>query len=160
MLWALPNPRIADAVARWAAAVEKEGAKVISPPVRQVVTRELHEWRGEQMPLDGSWIDSAVTGLSGEDRAIARLAIMIAKASYRVTDKMVADVLGEKRDEERLIRILAWSSFTAARNFARIVAERVAVVADEPHIRPVAQLQKSIKGDANRPEENAQVRYA
>jgi AhpD family alkylhydroperoxidase len=160
MLWALPNPRIADAVARWAAAVEKEGAKVISPPVRQVVTRELHGWRGEQMPLDGSWIDSAVTGLSGEDRAIARLAIMIAKASYRVTDKMVADVLGEKRDEERLIRILAWSSFTAARNFARIVAERIAVAADESDIRAVAQLQTLIKSDASRTEEYAQVRYA
>ncbi|UCC14297.1 MAG: hypothetical protein JSW21_13275, partial [Gammaproteobacteria bacterium] len=62
--------------------------------------------------------------------------------------------------EERLIRILAWSSFTAARNFARIVAERVAVVADESDIRAVAQLQTSIKGGANRPEGKAQVRYA
>lgn len=160
MLWALPNPRIADAVARWAATVEREGAKVIPLRVRQLVTRELREWRGEQMPLDGSWIDPVVKDLSSEDLSIARLAIMVAKASYRVTDKMVAEVLGENPNEERFIRILAWSSFTAARNFARIVAERIAAVADEPDIPVVVQRQMSIKGDASRPEENALVRYA
>ena len=116
--------RVADAVARWTAAVEREGAKVISPRVREVVSRELRTWRGEQMPLDGAWIDAAIEGLVGEERAIARLAIVVAKASYRTTDSMVDDVMGEARDQARFIRILAWSSFTAARHFARIVAER------------------------------------
>jgi alkylhydroperoxidase family enzyme len=124
MQWAKPNPRVADAVARWTAAVEREGAKVISQRVREVVGRELRDWRGEQMPLDGAWIEAAIEGLDGEERAIARLAIVVAKASYRTTDNMVDDVMGEARDQARFIRILAWSSFTAARHFARIVAER------------------------------------
>ena len=74
---------------------------------------------------DFEWIDEAVRDLHGEDAAIARLAIVLAKASYRITDKMVAEVMGESRDEERFIRILAWSSFTAARRFAALVAEQV-----------------------------------
>jgi hypothetical protein len=78
------------------------------------------------MPIDSRWIDHDVKGLSGEDEAIARLAIVLAKASYRVTEKMVVDVLGKDRDEERFIRILAWSSFAAARRFAEIVAHKVA----------------------------------
>lgn len=130
MYWARPNPRIADAVARWSAAVEQEGARVISKRVRDTVTRELSDWQGEQMPFDTRWIDAAVEGLNGEDRAIGRLAIVVAKASYRVTDKMVADVLGDERDEARLIRILAWSSFTAARHFARIVVGRIEAAAN------------------------------
>jgi hypothetical protein len=122
MQWARPNPRIADAVSRWAATVEREGARVISPEARSAVTDSLDSWHGEKMPLDSRWVDRDMEGLSGEDEAIARLAITLAKASYRVTEKMVTDVLGEDRDEERFVRILAWASFAAARRFARIVA--------------------------------------
>ena len=77
------------------------------------------------MPLDGRWIENDIASLSGTDRAIARLAVVLAKASYRVTDQMVQDVLGEEKDEERFIRILAWSSSTAARRFAEIVAWKI-----------------------------------
>jgi len=131
MQWARPNPRVADAIARAAAAVEREGAKVVPARIRDLVNANLRDWRGEQMPLDGAWIDTAIDGLSGEDRAIARLAIVIARASYRVTEKMVADVMGEARDEARLIRILAWSSATAGRHFARILNDRIVANAGE-----------------------------
>ena len=126
MQWAKANPRVADAVARYAAAVEREGAKVISPEARAAIIDSLNRWNGEQMPLDSRWIDCDVEGLNGDDETIARLAIVLAKASYRVTEKMVDDVLGEDRNEERFIRILAWSSFAAARRFAQIVANKVA----------------------------------
>ncbi|TDG12847.1 hypothetical protein E2F43_14910 [Seongchinamella unica] len=125
MEWARPNPRVADAVARYAAAIETEGAKEISAPVRSAVTASLKRWNGETMPLDGRWIDEDIESLSGEDRAIARLAIVLAKASYRVTDDMVRDVLGDSADEERFIRILAWSSSAAARRFAEIIVSKI-----------------------------------
>jgi len=126
MDWAKPNPRVADAVSRYAAAVEREGEKVVSPRARKAIVHALNRWNGEQMPLDARWVDRDVEALDGEDEAIARLAIVLAKASYRLTEKMVLDVLGEGRDEERFIRILAWSSFAGARRFARIVADKVA----------------------------------
>lgn len=126
MRWAKSNPRIADAVARWVATVELEGAKVISPRVREAVQASLDAWSGESMPLDGSWIDTDVEGLHGEERAIARLAIVLGKASYRITDDMVQEVLGESRDEQRFIRILAWASFSGARRFTQVVAQRIA----------------------------------
>jgi len=125
MQWARLNPRIADAVSRWTAAVEREAAKVVSPQVRKAVTHSLRDWKGETMPITRDWIDGAVQDLKGDDAAIARLAIVLAKAPYRITEKMVADVIGENGDEERFIRILAWSSFTAARRFAQVMAQRI-----------------------------------
>ncbi len=126
MQWANANPRVADAIARWTRTVECEGAKVISPGARKVIIDSLNQWHCEQMPLDHKWMDLEVKGLDGQDRAIALLALVLAKAPYRVTEKMVQDVLGHNRDEERFIRILAWSSFTAARRFAKVVANKVA----------------------------------
>jgi hypothetical protein len=126
MQWARLNPRVADAVSRWAAAVEREAAKVISPQVRKAVIHSLRDWKAETMPITGDWIDGAIQDLTVDDAAIARLAVVLAKAPYRVTEKMVVDVMGENGDEERFIRILAWISFTAARRFAQVVAQQVA----------------------------------
>ena len=137
MQWAALNPRVADAVARWSAVVEREGAKVISPRAREAVAGSLRDWRTEPMPLDSRWLDADVEHLTGEDRAIARLAIALAKAPYRVTERMIFDVLGQEPDEERFIRILAWSSFTGARHFARIVARRIEA-GNNPTLRAVA----------------------
>src|SRR5499427_3018843 len=44
MRWATPHPRIADALARWAAVVEREAAVVVSSAVRECVTRNLQDW--------------------------------------------------------------------------------------------------------------------
>jgi AhpD family alkylhydroperoxidase len=126
MRWAEANPRVAAAVSRWVATVEREGAKVVSQETREVVLEALNRWNGEAMPLDVGWIQEDVQGLAGRDESIARLAVVLAKAPYRVTEKMVTDVTGEARDEERFVRILAWSSFAAARRFARLVASRAA----------------------------------
>ena len=88
------------------------------------------------MPLHTRWVDDDVAHLSGEDRAVARMGIVLAKASYRVTEDMVNDVIGPSEDEERFVRILAWCSSAAARRFAQIVAKKIEV---SEHIqRPVA----------------------
>src|SRR5262247_2286649 len=123
MRWASPNPRIADALARWTAVVERESSTVVSLEVRELVTFNLQQWNGELMPLSRSWVDPEVKELSGQDRAIARFALVLAKANYQVDERLVEDVLKEDRSEERFIRILAWASFSGARRFAQRIAE-------------------------------------
>jgi hypothetical protein len=130
MRWAESNPRVAAAVARWVATVEHEGAKAVPPETRSVVADALSRWDGEAMPLEGSWIDDEVRGLDGRAASIAKLAVVLAKAPYRITEKMVDDVMGEERDEARFVRILAWSSFVTARRFAALIAQRIAETRD------------------------------
>jgi hypothetical protein len=59
------------------------------------------------MPISRSWVDEEVSAVTGQDRAIARLALVLAKAPYQVNETVVEDVLIEHRCEERFIRILA-----------------------------------------------------
>lgn len=124
MGWARANPRVADALARWAATVEREAARAVSRRAKAVVAASLAAWRGEQMPISRSWIDPEVADLAGEDRAIARLAIVLAKAPYQVDDGMAEAVLAFDPDEARFVRILAWASFAGARRFVRLIADR------------------------------------
>ncbi|MEA2094513.1 MAG: hypothetical protein U9P11_08115, partial [Pseudomonadota bacterium] len=126
MQWAKPNPRVASAVARWAAAVERESEKVIPERTRQLVHDSLKHWQGEQMPISRNWVEQEVDGLEGNERAIARLALVVAKASYQSDDRLVAEVLEHNPEQEQFLRILAWSSFTAS----RYVAARIARLSD------------------------------
>ena len=124
MQWATSNPRVADALARWAAAVERETVGVVSPAVKRTVQASLENWHGEQMPISRSWVNADVGDLREEDQAIASLAIVLAKAPYQVDGAMAEAVLAGDRDEARFIRILAWASFTGARRFVQLVAAR------------------------------------
>ena len=133
MQWARPNPRIASALARWAAAVERESERVIPERTRQLVHLSLKQWQGEQMPISRNWVEQEIEGLEGNERAIARLALVVAKASWQTDDKLVAEVLKYNPEQEQFLRILAWSSFTAA----RYVAARIARLSDNS--RPVLQ---------------------
>lgn len=51
MQWAVPNPRIADALARWTPVVESEASSVVSRAVRDLAVRKLEEWNGELMAM-------------------------------------------------------------------------------------------------------------
>jgi hypothetical protein len=130
MYWAEPNPRIAAALSRWAGVVERESARIIQPHIRNLVYSNLQRWEGELMPISRSWVDKEVEGLTGRDRAIVRLALVLAKAPYQVDEGMVDEILREDRDETRFIRVLAWASFSAARRIAKRVAD-VTVVGGE-----------------------------
>jgi hypothetical protein len=123
LAWALPNPRIAAALARWAAAIDRQTTLAVSDAARAVVEDELRRWDGDRMPLSRNWVEREIAGLPDKDRDIARFALVAAKASYQVDDALVAGVMGPEGDQERLIRVLAWAAFSAARRIAELTVE-------------------------------------
>ena len=77
------------------------------------------------MPISRSWVDKEVGALTGRDRAVARFALVLAKAPYQVDEALVGEILREDREETRFIRVLAWASFSAARRIAKRIADIV-----------------------------------
>ena len=67
---------VADALARWAGAVEHQSKNVIPKTVKRVVEKSLQNWNGEQMPISRSWVEAEVDGLNGMDRDIAKLSVL------------------------------------------------------------------------------------
>ncbi|MHC5012879.1 MAG: carboxymuconolactone decarboxylase family protein [Planctomycetota bacterium] len=122
LAWAAPNPRIAEAMARWTATVEREAEGVVSPAVRDCVRVNLQTWNNERMPISRAWVEEEIGHLEGEDRDVARLALVLSKASYQIDESLVAPLLSG--GQERFIRILAWASFAAARGFIGTVVKR------------------------------------
>jgi len=132
MEWTRANPRITRTVAQWAAAVERESKDIIPHVVQDLVHENLNHWQGEVMPLSRSWLEKEVLDLRGNERAIAKLALALAKASYQIDDKIIEDVMRFNQGEEQFIRILAWSSFTAARHVANRIYKQTRQVISKP----------------------------
>lgn len=125
MTWAARHPRIADMLARWTGAIEAEARGVVSPAVQQRVHESLGNWQGELMPISRAWVEQEISALSKADRPIARLAILLAKAVYQIDERVIKEVLGRHNDQQRLIKVLAWSSFTASRHIAIRISRQV-----------------------------------
>lgn len=123
MNWARPNPRIAEALARWSAAVEREANAAIPADVQALVERRLDAWNGEKMPLSRSWVNDEVEGLESKDRDVAKLILVVARASWQFDESLVQAIMPDAIDERRLIRILSYSAFSAARRLANLAGQ-------------------------------------
>lgn len=125
--WVSSNPRIAKAIAQWTVAVEKEAQGVVPEAVQLCVHHQLAKWQGELMPISRSWVEEEVKQLANDNYVIAKFALLLAKASYQIDQKLMQEVLSIAGSEEDFIRILAWCSNTAS----RYVANRISKIAQE-----------------------------
>lgn len=122
MTWAEGSPRIAGAVSRWAGAIEREAPRVVSDELKAFVETNLSQWDGLAMPLFTDWVEEETKSLTGHDRDVARFVLLVAKSAPLTGEELTRRVF---QSEEQFIRLLAWASFSGARQVAFRVAERV-----------------------------------
>ncbi|BCJ41162.1 alkyl hydroperoxide reductase AhpD [Actinoplanes ianthinogenes] len=129
--WAAPVATIADALARAAAAIDEAGAAVLPAAVRDLVLARLADpaETGPGLAVD-PWIAVRVAPLSPADRPAARLALLVAFASYRVTDRDIASLRAAGHGDDALVRVAAWAAMAAARRAACLLSGRVRPVTD------------------------------
>jgi AhpD family alkylhydroperoxidase len=116
-LWSSGHTTIAHAFARATAVIDPAGARSLPPNVRQLVHTRLC---GDplEVSLSRSWVDHAVAELPAGDRAVAKLALLTALASYQVDADVIASARRACADDAAIIELTAWASLTAARRTA------------------------------------------
>ena len=131
--WAAGQPRIADALARAAAAVDEaagHGAagQAVPATVRELVTAELAAWTGEPRGISRAWTRPLVSRLPEPDRPAGLLALLTAFASYQV-DADVVGAVHHRSDDRSLLSLTSWASLAAARRGAVLAARTAAPAA-------------------------------
>ncbi|MFE7558250.1 carboxymuconolactone decarboxylase family protein [Kitasatospora sp. NPDC057500] len=117
--WAAADPRIADALARATAAVDRVGAELVPEPVRAVVAAEVARWDGRDPGLGRAWLDAPLTGLPADERPVGELALLTALASYRVDDRVVAAARQAGAGDREILAAGSWAALLAARRRVR-----------------------------------------
>ena len=106
---------IAEAFARAARVIDEAGAEALSPTVRELVARQLAAWDGKPLGLDRRWLAEAVAGLSAADLPAARLALLIALASWQVDSETIEEYRLTAPGDKTLIQVASWAALSAAR---------------------------------------------
>jgi AhpD family alkylhydroperoxidase len=114
LAWAAPSPHVGRALAQSSAAIEAAAEKAVPRAVRNLVTQSLAGWDGEPRGLSRAWADEEAAGLAAGERAVARLALLTAIASYQVDQSVIDAVLADRPDDRRLIAITSWAAMAAA----------------------------------------------
>lgn len=116
--WSAGHATVAGAFARASAVIDSAGARSLPCHVRELV----HTWLSgdaAEIGLSRSWVDHAVSKVPAGDRAVAKLALLTALASYQVDAAVVASARRECANDAALIDLTAWASLTAARREAQ-----------------------------------------
>jgi AhpD family alkylhydroperoxidase len=114
--WAAGQPHVAGALARAAAAIEKDGQDVVPEQVRDMVLDRLRGWDGRPPDMNRGWAQKLAAGLAPADRPVGRLALLAAFAPYQVTQDDIREV--KITWSEALIMLTSWASMAAARTIA------------------------------------------
>lgn len=111
--WAAGDPVIARAAAHFATAATETGRRFVPEPVRDVLTRHLGDWRGQDAPLSTAWTHDLVSGLAPTDQAVGRFVLLAARAPWQVDDALAAQVRDRLGSDAALIGAAGWAAFTA-----------------------------------------------
>ena len=118
LAWARPNPVVTEAFARAYAATDAAGAASVPAAVRALVLDTLSTWDGLPPGLSRSWVDGPVATLPTAQRAVGRLTLLIALASYQVDQGIVDDFRRTAPEDGTLIEVASWASMAAARRIS------------------------------------------
>ncbi|TNM34329.1 carboxymuconolactone decarboxylase family protein [Streptomyces sedi] len=113
--WAAGNGSVARAVAEAALAAEAAGARAAPLAVRELLAGQLADWDGRPRGPSRAWVDDAVAPLTPGERPAGRVALLVALASYQVTDDDLAALPEPARDERALVELVSWAAMAAAR---------------------------------------------
>jgi AhpD family alkylhydroperoxidase len=113
--WATGDPVTEDAFARGCAAIDAAVARSVPSSVRDLVTKELGNWHGEQRGPSRAWVEGPVSDLPMADRPAGRLALLTALASYQVDRSVIKMFRAGQPDDSALVELTAWASLAAAR---------------------------------------------
>ncbi|MFD8594398.1 carboxymuconolactone decarboxylase [Kitasatospora sp. NPDC059646] len=112
--WAAADPRIADALARSTAAVERVGEGLLPAGVREAVAGALSRWDGADPGLGRAWLDAPLNELPPGERPLGELALLTALASYRVDERVVGAVRQAGAGDREILAACSWASQRAA----------------------------------------------
>ncbi|MFG2566213.1 carboxymuconolactone decarboxylase family protein [Streptomyces sp. NPDC048567] len=112
--WAGANPHIAQAFARAAGAVDRAARQVVAPGVRDLLDRELKDWDGAPRGLGRGWVDAPLATLPPDDRPAARLALLVAFASYQIDGAVIEEYRKGRPDDADLVVLTSWAALSAA----------------------------------------------
>ncbi len=122
--WAAQDRVLAEAFGRACSVIDEAGERAVPAVVREMVRSQVVNWRGGLRGISRRWVDDLVAGLPAENRAVGRLALLVAFASYQVDDAVVEGCRRAGLTDRDLVELCSWAAMIASRRIGELLAGR------------------------------------
>ncbi|WP_199757730.1 carboxymuconolactone decarboxylase family protein [Micromonospora sp. Llam0] len=119
--WAAGNETVAQAYARACAAIDDAGARALPADIRSLVSDNLAQWRGGPRGISRVWVEELIAPLPADQRPVARLALLVAFASYQVDPGVIERCRQVGTDDRTLLELSSWAAMAAARRVGSLL---------------------------------------
>ena len=113
--WAKKSPHIAGAYARLAGAIKDLEKTVVPKQTQQTVKQFTTEWSTETQDIGSEWLKQATIKMNPQNKVATTLALLTAFAPYKMTKETINNFRRFFPQQNQLLGITAWASFTKAR---------------------------------------------
>jgi len=113
--WTLPNKTLAQGFAQMATVIDELAAEHVPAPVQEALSQFFTDWRGEDAPLNPGWMNGYREYLPESQHSMLDLCLLLAAASYRLTDEHVVRFQQDHSEPTVLLATAAWASFQISR---------------------------------------------
>jgi len=91
---------------------------VLSKETQDHIRENLKSWEGGQVELSRAWVENEIQEIREDERDKARIALIVAKASYQIDDGVIDKVMQKGLSEADLVKLGAWGALLGAKTIA------------------------------------------
>jgi len=122
--WAAGNDTVAQAYARACAVIDDAGARALPANIRALVSDNLARWHGGPRGISRVWVEELIAPLPADQRPVARLALLVAFASYQVDPAVIERCRQVGTSDRTLVELSSWAAMAAARRVGNLLPMR------------------------------------
>ena len=122
--WAKESPNIAGAYARLAGVIKDMEKTFVPKQTQLTITKHLNEWSPETKKFGVEWLEEATAKMTSQLKISTTIALLTIFAPYKITKKIINNFCRFFPQQNQLLGIIAWASFTKARRIGNYLKDK------------------------------------
>ena len=121
MFWANASSNIADAYARFAGVIDEIEKTVVPKQTQETITQYISEGLTKKSEFGPKWHKEATKEMDPQSRTATTLALLTIFAPYQITRDTINDFRMYFPQQNQLLGVISWASFTKARKIGKLL---------------------------------------
>ena len=113
--WSKESPNIAGAYARFAGVIKDLEKTVVPKQTQQTVNQYTNEWSTKSQEFGSEWLEEATIKMDPQSKIATTIALLTVFTPYKMTKETINNFRRFFPQQNQLLGITAWASFTKAR---------------------------------------------
>ncbi len=119
MFWAKDSPNISGAYARFADVIEDLEKTVVPKQTQETINQYINEWNPKTPEFGSKWLKEATINMDPQSKTATTIALLAVFAPYQITKEIINNFRRFFPQQNQLLGIIAWASFTKARRIGK-----------------------------------------